>query len=263
MKVLIAGYGSVGKAIESILNKTKIDKLEFCDPPQGLIQPKEHYDHVHICFPMIQAYEFTGHIKDLIQKFQPSKLFIHSTIVPGIITQLAKDLPIITIIYSPVRCSERNMMTEIKKLPLLYSVIGPYNDEIFPFIQHNEYFEKPEKKIYWEDIEALVLAKLMEVCWFGMEIAWVNQIQAICDDLKINFQEAYTKYQWYSRIGIDYTHPNPAMVPRPIFKPGIMGGKCVIPDTKLALNEKIGSPNLWYWILTMNEYMVKELDRKH
>ncbi|MEK0325379.1 MAG: hypothetical protein QQN63_06705, partial [Nitrosopumilus sp.] len=70
------------------------------------------------------------------------------------------------------------------------------------------------------------LAKLLETTYYGLMISWFQEIDRICDNLGVNFDEVS---DFIGRI----TDESKGKHMRPIFKPGFIGGHCVIPNAKI------------------------------
>jgi UDP-N-acetyl-D-mannosaminuronate dehydrogenase len=69
--------------------------------------------------------------------------------------------------------------------------------------------------------EATELAKLSETTYFGLLIAWAQEIERLCDHSRQNYPEVVSFY-----------HEIKAFPPVQYF-PGIIGGHCVLPNIEI------------------------------
>jgi len=244
MKVLVIGRGSVGSALVRILCLYHdVDTYDIAYESKAY---QFAYDIIHITIPFIDYRQYLKAIEEILKKFKAPIIIVHSTIVCGIMTALIKMYSQNTWYYSPVRCREKEMDKEIQKLDFL---IAPT-----PTKELSKYLH--DVGLYWiafENPEELVMAKLLEVTWFGMNLAFVQQTKLICEDQHLNFDQVYTRYNLYSRIGKDYSEKKIRYMPRPLFVPGFVGGKCVIQDVELMRLMDYGDKRLWDWIIDTNE----------
>ena len=78
--------------------------------------------------------------------------------------------------------------------------------------------------------EAVELAKLTETTYFGLLIAWAQEVERYCDRLSLNYDEIVS---FYDEIGY---------LPPIRFFPGVIGGHCVMSNVgilKSVCNSKI------------------------
>ena len=64
-------------------------------------------------------------------------------------------------------------------------------------------------------------AKLTETTYFGVLIAWAQEVERYCKEIGANYDEAVSFYE-----EIPY-------LPRVKFFPGVIGGHCVLPNIKI------------------------------
>jgi UDP-N-acetyl-D-mannosaminuronate dehydrogenase len=69
--------------------------------------------------------------------------------------------------------------------------------------------------------EATELAKLTETTYFGLIIAWAQEVERYCDQLGLNYDEVVSIYDEVS------------FFPRVRYFPGVIGGHCVMTNIEI------------------------------
>jgi len=249
MRVLVIGRGTVGSALAKVLDLhhdvTTYDKKDVCFPAQ------RDFAVIHITIPFSK--EYVEQIAELLKEFKATVVIVHSTIVLGIMERLKQNHPDISWYFSPVRGREADMEKDLQKLPVL---IAPRLSDPL-----RTYLKTIARILYeFDNPDDLVMGKLLEVTWFGMNIAFAQQAKLICDSFGLDFKRAYTNYFHLSRVARDYNERPLNYMKRPIFVPGYVGGKCVIQDVQLMRDFLYGDPRLWNFIMDINDKFRGEKD---
>jgi len=248
-RILICGKGSTGIAWGDLCTDHKID-VQYYDPKKNEDPPNTMFDCIHLMFPCIDANQYLTACQQILKRFASPIIIVNSTIVLGILPELVKNYPHLAFYYSPMRAREADMPAETKMLKRFIAAINNLdigNGQIL------DYMKRLNLELEWfKDAEALVMGKLAEVSWFGMNIAFCQMMKLICDKYHLNFEEAYTQYTEGSRIGKDYRKTPLEYMQRPIFVPNKIGGKCVIQDIELMQKTNCGHSNFFWWIIDQN-----------
>lgn len=69
--------------------------------------------------------------------------------------------------------------------------------------------------------EATELAKLTETTYFGLIIAWAQEVERYCDQLGLNYDEIVSIYE------------EVPFFPRVKYFPGVIGGHCVMSNIEI------------------------------
>lgn len=269
-KVLIAGKGTVGTALGNLIEKTNLYTVQYEDPFKNLFVPENYMpDIIHITFPLYERDQFLTDLQRIIQRFvvrfedqaidyynQKVLIIVDSTIILGVLPALQKHYEqYCDFVYSPVRASETLMEEELLKYFRYFAPVSKENTEIGQVIE--EYYTSLGLKYrQFENSEALVLGKLSAVSWYTTNIAYVQQLSQVCKQHNLDFDEVYTKFNEDETIGHKYnpeTKSADYIMPRPIFYPGIINGKCCIPDIVLMMANQYGDTNFWRWVYHTNE----------
>lgn len=233
MKILIIGAGAVGKALGAMIKEGGHD-LAFMDNNGQYHLKPQTVDIVHITFPMLEEREWAAKVNYWLDDYPCTYLIIESSIIPQALQHI--DHP--NIIYSPIRANEATMKEEIQTQPKFWASVDQLTRE--SWLEIKEYFTLiyPQGHQEFECAESLAFGKMLEVVDFGLQIMFAQQVQRECEEHGWMFEEAYIKYRQGSEYGADYTKVKPTgvptkWIPRGIFRPGVIGGKCVIQDAQL------------------------------
>jgi len=231
-KILIIGAGTVGKAVGTLIEEGG-HTVSYQDLGR-LIEPQT-YDIIHIAFPMVDIVEWAEKVNWWLDDYPCTYLIIESSIVPSALDHL--DHP--RVIYSPIRATEAIMPQQLKTNTKFWASLGQLTRE--SWLELKTYFTSiyPQGHQEFECAESLAFGKMLEVVDFGLQIMFAQQVKLACDAHGWDFDEAYTKYRRGSQYGYDYISDMSSdgapdqWVPRAIFRPGVIGGKCVMQDAKL------------------------------
>lgn len=250
MKILIIGKGSVGSAL---IQFHKEDEIFFIDKKKNMETDEKQFDIINICIPLVNKEDWIGTVNDYIFRFGKASYVIHSTVVPGVIDKL--DDRYMTV-YSPIRATESIMPKHLARTRKFFAFISPVGTpaEITKFV--NYFYSRYPSPLLFNSAKSLVYGKLLEVADFGIQIAVAQMVKRDCDRSNLDFEEAYNIYRKYSQYGKDYNdlenNAPKEWVQRAIFRPGKIGGKCVMQDIKLLETYGWGDSDLWNWVNRSN-----------
>lgn len=227
MKIIVAGYGFVGKAVANALQ----DKHEVVihDPQYTDFKIIDHHDAdgIIICVPTptteygVCDASIISDILDNVPIFMP--VLIKSTVTPGIVQGFKDIYQDHSICYSPefLRANTANKDFLNQK----HILIGGEDPEYF----WQELFQSvlPNCKMVLKctDEEAC-LVKYASNSFLALKTSFFNQIYDICEKTGMSFDIVRHILAQDQRIGSDHT-----MVPGPDGERG-WGGHCFPKDTK-------------------------------
>ena len=258
MKILIIGKGSVGNTLAQFHPD---DALAYHDPKIGeYALTTTAYDVAHITYPMTDLLVWVHTTQEYIKGFPKVKWWmIHSTILPEALDYLPNN---ILIVYSPIRATEAIMDSMVAQYRKFWAVVNRKTFKQTPeqWIQMREYIQThfPDP-LEFTNAKTLALGKLLETADFGMQIAFAQMVADMCgyEDNMQAFDEAYREYRRYSEYGADYQDIQDGApmewIPRGLFTPNVIGGKCVMQNLKLVHDAGLGDRALWQWICDSNE----------
>jgi UDP-N-acetyl-D-mannosaminuronate dehydrogenase len=213
--VLIVGLGEVGKPLFEIV-KTQ---HEVFGVDIDLTAPLNRCDVMHICFPFREQ-KFADQVVEYIGQYQPTLTIINSTVAPGTSRRIARESGM-AVVNSPVRGKHARMREEMlhytKFIGALDSASGA---------RASQHFESVgiKSKVLGSP-ETTEIAKLTETTYFGVLIAWAQEVERYCKDLGANYDEVISFYEEIK------------FFPPVKYFPGMIGGHCVMPNIDILLQK--------------------------
>ncbi len=206
--VVVAGLGEIGRPLFDLLSK-RYDVIGVDISPPKKIQSAAV---LHICFPF-QIDDFVGEAARYIHLFTPALTVINSTVAIGTTRAIAERTGT-PVVNSPIRGKHARMLEE---LSLYTKFIGPMDCAAGQ--QAATHFESVGLKTkVLSSPEATELAKLSETTYFGLMIAWAQEVERYCDQAGQSYHEVVS---FYDEI---------KFFPPVKYFPGIIGGHCVMPN---------------------------------
>ena len=212
----IIGYGQIGKAISKFYKDPKIKDLNRDDGLKGV-------DVLNICIPYNT--NFIKIVKKEIAEIKPKLTIIHSTVEPGTTKKIGG-----MVVHSPIRGVHPYLYEGIKKM---VKYIGA--DILEAGIMAEDHIRSLgiEPKAFGPSI-ITELGKILDTTYYGLCIAWHGEMKKVCDDLKVDFNQAVTHFNETYNEG--YTKLDMKNVVRPVLYPpkeNKIGGHCIIPNAEI------------------------------
>jgi UDP-N-acetyl-D-mannosaminuronate dehydrogenase len=209
---MIVGLGEVGSALAQVLKRNgrvlehDVERREF-DESVGVM---------HICFPFTRQAGFVTATLSYIERFKPELTVINSTVVPGTTRAIAEQSSA-SIAYSPVRGKHFRMVDDLLKYRKFVAGIDDRSATraAAHFRAAGMTFQLINK------VETLELAKLAETSYFGVLIAFAQELNRYANQVNADYAEALDFFD-----EVDF-------LPRTKYHPGFIGGHCVIPNIQL------------------------------
>ena len=227
-KVVVVGLGEVGKPLYQLVSE-HYDAVGVDISPVACV---EHVDVLHICYPF-QISDFIAESSRYIDIFKPSLTIVNSTVAVGTTRAIAHRTGA-AVVNSPVRGKHARMLDELRFYTKFVGAANPEDGEMAA--KHFESLGLTTKVL--SSPEATELAKLTETTYFGVLIAWAQEIERYCDQLGQDYNEVVSIFE-----EIRYLPPVK-------YFPGIIGGHCVMPNINIlreckfsVLLDAIGASN--------------------
>jgi UDP-glucose 6-dehydrogenase len=237
-ETLIVGLGEVGAALAEVIEHRRPVLRHDIEPRQFEAQ----IGVMHICIPFQSSPQFENVACNYVERFDPALTIVNSTVLPGTTSALARRTGK-PVAYSPVRGKHVRMARD-----LLHYVkyVAATDDEVAARAQLH--FEEAGMKTRRMDRpETLELAKLAETTYFGVQIAFAQELDRYAHCVGADYEEAINFFQEVE------------FLPRTRYFPGIIGGHCVVPNIQL-LRTLVESP-LLSAVLESNSLRARELSR--
>jgi UDP-N-acetyl-D-mannosaminuronate dehydrogenase len=211
-KVVVVGLGEVGKPLLQLLSQQYNVIGVDVSPPSEQI---DRVDVLHLCYPF-EIYDFVAESTRYITLFKPSLTIINSTVGVGT-TRAIADRTGAAVVHSPVRGKHVRMLEELRHYT---KFVGAQDTSAGQ--QAATHFESVGLKVkLLSSSEATELAKVTETTYFGLMIAWAQELERYCDQSGANYDEIISFY--------DEVKFFPAIK----YFPGIIGGHCVMPNIEI------------------------------
>jgi UDP-N-acetyl-D-mannosaminuronate dehydrogenase len=220
--IVVAGLGEVGKPLLELASQSQNAFGVDIGTPPGLPQ---HVDVLHICYPFRIA-DFIGETARYIALFKPALTIINSTIAVGTTRAIAERAGT-AVVHSPVRGKHARMLDDLRTYVKFIGAIDGESGQ--KAAAHFQSLGLKTKVL--SSAEAAELAKLTETTYFGLLIAWAQEVERYCDRFHQHYHEVAPFWE-----EIKY-------LPPVTYFPGIIGGHCVMPNIDI-LSESVPSPLL-------------------
>jgi UDP-N-acetyl-D-mannosaminuronate dehydrogenase len=210
---LVIGLGEVGKPLYAILKKQEPGTIGIDIEPSTVDLP---VGIMHICFPFIDPNQFQSAVVGYASKYTPQVIVINSTAVPGTTRSTESEIRI-PCVYSPIRGKHTKMVDELYTYVKFVAGTDAQATE-----RVREHFKAAGLQSETMSApEALELAKLLETAYFGLLIAWAQEMNRFSEAVNASYVEVG---KFFSEI---------AYLPNVLFQPGFIGGHCVMPNMDL------------------------------
>ena len=235
-KILVVGLGEVGKPLLELIG-------EYFEVVGVDVEPVEFNDAcevMHLCYPF-QIPNFVGHCVEYINKYKPKLTVINSTVPPGT-TRAVYQKTGTALAYSPVRGKHARMKQE-----LLHYVKFIGGIDLESGLRAADHFQAIGMKTkVLSSLESAELAKLTETTYFGLLIAWAQEVERYCDQLSLDYDEGVSIYDEISYL------------PPVRYTPGVIGGHCVMQNIKLL--KTVFQSDILDAIVNSNMLKIKKMD---
>jgi len=237
--VVIVGLGEVGRPLLQLLSGHYDVVGVDIEPPA---KPIVNVDVMHVCFPF-EIKDFVGETARYIERFRPALTVINSTVAVGTTRAVAQRTGA-ALAHSPVRGKHARMLEEMRKYTKFVGGIDAASGK-----HGAEHFGAAGLKTkVLAAPEATELAKLTETTYFGVMIAWAQEVERYCDKAGQSYEEIAS---FYDEI---------PFFPATKYFPGVIGGHCVMPN--IAILRKHVDSSLLRSIESSNEAKIEREAQK-
>lgn len=239
-KVMVVGLGEIGRPLLEVISKQHktvgVDLVPPTEPPGDI-------DVMHVCYPF-KIGDFIGETVRYMKKYQPRLTVINSTVSVGTTRAIAEraGMPVVN---SPVRGKHIRMAQDLLRYDKF--VGGTDKDSAERAARHFESVGMKTRVL--SSAEATELAKLTETTYFGVIIAWAQEVERYCDQFGLNYDEVASIYEEV-----------PFFPPVKYF-PGVIGGHCVMSNIEI-LRRMVRSDLLQAVDTSNQQKIIREAQRK-
>jgi UDP-N-acetyl-D-mannosaminuronate dehydrogenase len=238
-RTLVVGLGEVGGALAAVLDRKETVLRHDLDR----VKIEEPIGTMHLCIPFQSPHQFETVALGYISRFKPDLTIINSTVIPGTTRSIAEKSGS-AVAYSPVRGKHVKMEQDL--LHYVKFVAAPERAAAASAEAHFQAAGMKTRRM--TEVESLELAKLAETTYFGVCIAFAQEMNRYAERVGGDYSESIDFFE-----EVDF-------LPRQRYFPGFIGGHCVIPNIKLLL--QIAPSNALEAILDSNERRANELESR-
>src|SRR5881296_1530451 len=214
--VVVVGLGEIGRPLLELVSRHARGVGVDVRPPTEPVRP---VDIMHVCYPF-EIEDFVGVTARYIERFAPGLTIVNSTVAVGT-TRAIADRTGAAVVHSPIRGKHVRMLEDL----LGYTkFVGPMDQASGKSaVEHFESLGMRTRLL--SEPEATEIAKLTETTYFGLMIAWAQEIERYCMSLGVNYDEVVS---FYDEI---------KFFPPVKYFPGVIGGHCVMPNIDILLQK--------------------------
>jgi UDP-N-acetyl-D-mannosaminuronate dehydrogenase len=205
-RIVVAGLGEVGRPLFQLVSERHDAIGVDIEPVDGVTD----VDVLHVCYPF-QLADFIGETARYIDIFRPALTIVNSTVAVGTTRAIAERTGA-AVVNSPVRGKHARMLDELRTYTKFIGAID--SAAARQAAAHFESLGLATKTL--ASPEATELAKLTETTYFGLMIAWAQEVERYCDRWGQNYDDVVS---FYDEI---------KFFPPVKFFPGVIGGHCVM-----------------------------------
>jgi len=210
--VVVVGLGEVGKPLYELISRHhRTTGVDISPPPADI----KGVDVLHICFPF-QVKDFVGETARYVKLFSPKLVIINSTVAVGT-TRAVAERAGISVAYSPVRGKHARMLQDLQRYTKFVGAL----DKVCAEKAAAHFASLGLNTRILSSPEAAETAKLTETTFFGLMIAWAQEVERYADQFGGSYDEIVS---FYEEIGF---------FPPVKYFPGVIGGHCVMPNIEL------------------------------
>lgn len=210
--IVVVGLGEVGRPLLQLLSKHyTVIGLDIVPAPR----PIGKVDVLHVCYPF-EIKDFVGETARYIQLYKPTVTVINSTVAVGTTRKIALRTGT-AVVHSPVRGKHVRMLEELSHYT---KFVGAMDAAVGKRVAAHFEAAGLKTKVLTTP-EASELAKLTETTYFGLLIAWAQEVERYCDQAGASYEEIISFYEEIS------------FFPSTKYFPGIIGGHCVMPNIEI------------------------------
>jgi len=169
-----------------------------------------------------------------IEEKGPALTIINSTVAPGTTRAVYRQART-PIVYSPTRGKHFKMKLDLLHYTKFVGGIDPRAAQ-----RASEHFRSIGMKTELvSSPETAELAKLTETTYFGLMIAWAQEIERYCNHLHVDYDQVVSFFE------------EVPFLPPVKYVPGFIGGHCVMPNIEIL--KRIFESDLLNTIVTSND----------
>jgi UDP-N-acetyl-D-mannosaminuronate dehydrogenase len=210
--VVVVGLGEVGRPLLELVSRRHQVMGVDVSPSTARV---ERVDVMHVCYPF-EIRDFVDETARYIGLFGPRLTIVNSTVGVGTTRAIAERTGA-SVVHSPMRGKHARMLEELLGYTKFVGGIDPSSGK--HAVMHFESIGI--RATLLASPEATELAKLTETTYFGLMIAWAQEVERYCDQLGQDYDEVVSFFEEVK------------FFPPVKYFPGVIGGHCVMPNIEI------------------------------
>jgi UDP-N-acetyl-D-mannosaminuronate dehydrogenase len=211
---VVIGLGEVGRPMLELIEQSGhpvvgIDVNPVDLPARGTVGV------AHVCIPF-EIPNFVGEVSRYIELLDPELTVIGST-VAVCTTRAVAERSGGRVVHSPIRGKHARMLEELQSYVKFVGAMDSADADVA--VAHFQSLGLETRSL--SSPEATELAKLTETTYFGVLIAWAQEVERYCDRVGADYDEVSAIFE---EIGF---------LPPVKYEPGVIGGHCVMPNIEI------------------------------
>lgn len=188
MKILIIGYGIIGKWVHLIFNDADIWDIEFKDEKEFAKIKETHYDVAFICVPTEPCEDGscdTSIVEKVITDYMDhvDTFCIRSTIEPGTTERIAKTI-YQNVVFSPEYAGGTQ---HANAYSYEFAILGGKKDQTQKVANAYKAYKDGRFKICEVDSYTAELVKYAENSWIANKVTFCNEFARICKIFDVDY----------------------------------------------------------------------------
>jgi UDP-N-acetyl-D-mannosaminuronate dehydrogenase len=236
---VVVGLGEIGRPLLELVSKRhEAIGVDITPPPA----PIGDVDVMHVCYPF-EIKDFIGETARYIEMLRPSVTIVNSTVAVGT-TRAIADRTGAAVVHSPVRGKHVRMREDL----LHYVKFVGASDQAAGKAAAEHFEAIGMRTRVLSSPEATELAKLTETTYFGLIIAWAQEMERYCDQLGQDYGDVVSFFDEVK------------FFPPVKYFPGVIGGHCVMPNIEIL--SRLGGSELLQTIRSSNQQKIQREARR-
>ena len=212
-KILICGYGNIGRKTESEMSDLILDEENYLICPYDIKDYNNnnlnyHYEYAFVCVPTDKLSDGscdTSNVWDAVEKIDANIIIIKSTVPPGTSDALSIAFPNKHIVFSP----EFYGTTIHAPTKLNFLILGGDKEDCSKVADLFHLFKPASFRIHFTDYKTAELVKYMENCFLGLKVQFCSEFYDIAQAIGVDYNDLRECFVLDERLGESHTYINP------------------------------------------------------
>lgn len=212
-KILICGYGNIGRKTENEMSDLILDEENYLICLYDIKDYNNnnlnyHYEYAFICVSTDKLPDGScdiSNVWDAVEKIDADIIIIKSTVPPGTSDALSIAFPKKHIVFSP----EFYGTTIHAPTKLNFLILGGEKEDCSKVADLFHLFKPASFRIHFTDYKTAELVKYMENCFLGLKVQFCSEFYDIAQAINVDYNDLRECFVLDERLGESHTYINP------------------------------------------------------